>query len=208
MKKCDSFIMDKAETASSATEDSSTKIKSESLMLWFLSELTGSPINLLLLMGIFYLLYRIIFKRDSSVDDSYAVPPSLPPLKKQDFNLKQLKEYDGTGEDGRVLVAVNGNVYDVTKGKSFYGPGGPYSSFAGRDASRGLATFSVSEVSDEYDDLSDLKTSEMDQIREWDTQFSEKYAYVGKLLKPGEEPTSYSDDEESEEDEESDKKDN
>ena len=50
-------------------------------------------------------------------------PPPLPPLKKQDMTLIQLKQYDGTGEEGRVCVAVNGKVYDVTKGKRFYGPG-------------------------------------------------------------------------------------
>ena len=65
--------------------------------------------------------------------------------------------------------------------------GGPYSGFAGRDASRGLATFSVEPVSDDYDDLSDLKPGEMEQVQEWELQFSEKYDLVGKLLKPGEE---------------------
>ena len=42
-------------------------------------------------------------------------------------------------------------------------------------------------VTDEYDDLSDLKPSEMEQVQEWELQFSEKYDLVGKLLKPGEE---------------------
>lgn len=46
----------------------------------------------------------------------------LPKLKK-DFTVQELKAFDGNQEDGRVLVAVNGNVYDVTKGKRFYGPG-------------------------------------------------------------------------------------
>ena len=73
--------------------------------------------------------------------------------------------------------------------------GGPYSVFAGRDASRALATFEVHSVSEEYDDLSDLKQSELNEVKEWDLQFSEKYTLVGKLLKPGEQPTSYSDDE-------------
>ena len=31
------------------------------------------------------------------------------------------------------------------------------------------------------------------QVREWELQFSEKYDLVGKLMKPGEEPTFYSD---------------
>ena len=73
--------------------------------------------------------------------------------------------------------------------------GGPYSAFAGHDASRGLATFEVQKVSDEPDDLSDLKPSELEQVREWDEQFNERYPVVGKLLKPGEEPANYSDDE-------------
>ena len=48
----------------------------------------------------------------------------MAPMKKQDFNLKKLAELgSGTGPDGRVLVAVNGKVFDVTKGKRFYGPG-------------------------------------------------------------------------------------
>ena len=48
---------------------------------------------------------------------------------------------------------------------------GPYSGFAGRDASRGLATFSVEPVSEDYDDLSDLKPGEMEQVQEWELQF-------------------------------------
>ena len=50
-------------------------------------------------------------------------------------------------------------------------------------------------MSEEYDDLSDLKQSELNEVKEWDLQFSEKYTLVGKLLKPGEKPTIYSDDE-------------
>lgn len=116
-------------------------------------------------------------------------------MKRRDFTLEELKQFDGTGPDGRVLIGVLGKVYDVTKGKRFYGPGGPYSAFAGHDASRGLATFEVQKVSDEPDDLSDLKPSELEQVREWDEQFNERYTVVGKLLKAGEERTNYSDDE-------------
>jgi hypothetical protein len=34
-----------------------------------------------------------------------------------------------------------------------------------------LATFSVVSSKDEYDDLSDLNTMEMDSVREWEMQF-------------------------------------
>jgi len=45
--------------------------------------------------------------------------------------------------------------------------------FAGRDASRGLATFSLTEeaIKDEYDDLSDLTSMQMESVREWEMQF-------------------------------------
>lgn len=49
--------------------------------------------------------------------------------------------------------------------------GGPYAAFGGRDASRGLATFSVTASEKEYDDLSDLTPPEMDSVREWEMQF-------------------------------------
>lgn len=51
--------------------------------------------------------------------------------------------------------------------------GGPYSVFSGRDASRALATFSVDEslFKDTYDDLSDLKPSQLGSVKEWEMQF-------------------------------------
>lgn len=49
--------------------------------------------------------------------------------------------------------------------------GGPYEAFGGRDASRALARFAVDEATDKYDDLSDLNTTEMNSIKEWEEQF-------------------------------------
>jgi len=43
--------------------------------------------------------------------------------------------------------------------------------FAGRDASRALAKFTVEAATDKYDDLSDLNTAEMNSIKEWEEQF-------------------------------------
>lgn len=86
-------------------------------------DIVSSPINagLLVLCGI--LLYKIIRVRLRE-EPSAVAEDRLPPLKKQDMTLSELKKYDGTGEDGRVLVAVCGKIYDVTnRGKQFYGPG-------------------------------------------------------------------------------------
>lgn len=156
----------------------------------FIAEIIKSPINLILVSVITILVYKIV---KSKKKPEIEVMKALPKLRR-DFTLHELKQYEGTGPDGRILVAINGHVYDCTRGTRFYGPGGPYNAFAGHDASRGLATFSLS-VTDEYDDLSDLNTTEMNSVNEWEGQFKERYDYVGKLLKPGERHTNYSDEE-------------
>ena len=43
-----------------------------------------------------------------------------------DKTLEELAEYDGTDPNKPILMALMGNIYDVTSGKEFYGPGAPY----------------------------------------------------------------------------------
>uniref|UniRef100_Q29CQ5 Uncharacterized protein, isoform A n=2 Tax=pseudoobscura subgroup TaxID=32358 RepID=Q29CQ5_DROPS len=89
-----------------------------------LREILYSPMNLALLTVIVFLVYKIVRDR-TEVPSSSAQKQTLPELPKirRDFTVKELRQYDGNQLDGRVLVAVNGNVYDVSKGKRFYGPG-------------------------------------------------------------------------------------
>jgi len=125
--------------------------------------------------------------------------PDLPPMRRRDMTVEELREYDGeVRPDGRICIAVDGKIFDVTKAKRMYGKDGPYGIFAGRDASRGLGTFNASSdaIRDTYDDLSDLTPTELEGMREWATQFSEKYPIIGRLLKPGDLPETYSDEEE------------
>ena len=87
-----------------------------------------------------------------------------------------------------VYLAVRGQVFDVTTGRNFYGPGGPYENFAGRDASRGLACGSFDEdmltkdLEGPLDTLDGLGDDEMEALRGWEERFSEKYLVVGKLV--------------------------
>lgn len=83
-------------------------------------EIFTSPLNLTLLSLCLFLLYKI-FRGDKPPDLGEVEPP-LPKLKKRDFTLAELKPYDGL-QDPRILMAVNGKVFDVTRGKKFYGPG-------------------------------------------------------------------------------------
>ncbi len=92
-----------------------------------------------------------------------------------------------------VYLAVRGHVFDVSPGRNFYGPGGPYENFAGRDASRGLACGSFDEqmltkdLNGPLDGLNDLGEEEMQALQDWEDKFSEKYLVVGKLVAVGRE---------------------
>ena len=97
------------------------EVKSGGFFSNLISELIGSPLNLLLLSICLFLLYKIIGGRRDTVPT--PPKPQIPRMKKRDFTIEQLREYDGKGQDGRILIAVNFKVFDVTRGKRFYGPG-------------------------------------------------------------------------------------
>lgn len=81
----------------------------------------GLVFNVCLLLLALLGVYRLYWRRRCG-GETECKEPALPKMKKRDFSLEQLREYDGL-HNPRLLLAVNGKVFDVTKGKKFYGPG-------------------------------------------------------------------------------------
>uniref|UniRef100_A0ACD5Z595 Uncharacterized protein n=1 Tax=Avena sativa TaxID=4498 RepID=A0ACD5Z595_AVESA len=92
----------------------------------------------------------------------------------------QLRAYDGSDPSKPIYVAIRGKVYDVSAGRGFYGPGGDYALFAGREASRALAKMSK-ESGDVSGDLSGLTEKELGVLADWETKFQAKYPVVARL---------------------------
>ncbi|KAI5954318.1 DAP1 [Candida jiufengensis] len=105
------------------------------------------------------------------------------------FTPKTLYKYNGK-DHPKIFMAVKSRVYDVSQGSQFYGPGGPYENFAGRDASRGLALNSfdpavLTPLDEPIDDLKDLKELEKESLESWDEHFENRYKIVGTLHENG-----------------------
>ncbi|KAK2767822.1 hypothetical protein FQN54_003983 [Arachnomyces sp. PD_36] len=145
----------------------------------------ATPVNLILLSLFIFIVY-LQFRPKPSVQ----LPQGPAPVVFRTFTPSTLLPFNGEG-GAPVYLAVRGQVFDVSSGRNFYGPGGPYENFAGRDATRGLACQSFDEdmltkdLKGPLDDLSGLNDDELENLRGWEERFSEKYLVVGKLVAEG-----------------------
>ena len=84
-------------------------------------------------------------------------------------------------DDGPILFAADGIVFNVYKGRNFYGMGGEYHIFAGRDATRLLAKTKVDEET-AFELTQKLNIAERAALAAWIYTFKSKgYDIVGKL---------------------------
>jgi len=125
-------------------------------------------------MGLGRLVARLFRKREES-----RAP--LPEAEERDYLLSELAAYDGSDPGKPLLIGIRGQVYDVTRGRDFYGPGGPYGMFAGKDCSRALAKVSF-DAELFTGDVEGLEPDELDKLEEWIEMFEAKYRRVGRLL--------------------------
>lgn len=142
----------------------------------------ATPVNLILISLLVLLAYLRLRPAPAA---TLAKAPK--PVVFKTFTPPTLKPYNGEN-NMPVYLAVRGRIFDVSSGRNFYGPGGPYENFAGRDASRGLACGSFDEdmltkdLEGPLDDLKGLGSDEMEALQGWEERFSEKYLIVGKLV--------------------------
>mmetsp|Transcript_33175 Transcript_33175/g.63333 ORF Transcript_33175/g.63333 Transcript_33175/m.63333 type:complete len:205 (+) Transcript_33175:1-615(+) len=93
---------------------------------------------------------------------------------------EELKAYDGSDEVGPLLMAVKGDVFNVWKGRSFYGPTGEYHIMAGRDSTRFLAKNRLEEESEDEKRV-ELNIAERASLEAWYWTLKNKYQLLGRL---------------------------
>ncbi|XP_053563477.1 neuferricin [Bombina bombina] len=128
------------------------------------------------------LLFRQDFKSFTSLPGlSFLFPDQCTDADRRLLSKEELSlHHGGQGSPGTYL-AILGEVFDVQKGHKHYGPGGSYSFFAGKDASRAYVTGDFSEKG-LVEDVSELSPLEMLHLNNWLTFYQNNYITVGKLI--------------------------
>ncbi|KAL9653733.1 hypothetical protein ABK040_016661 [Willaertia magna] len=103
------------------------------------------------------------------------------------FTKNDLQHYNGKFDKNLpILLSIKGRIYDVTKGKSHYGPGGSYHFFVGRDGTRSFVTGCFDEKNVECTERSSsLEGFDKDQMKTvdgWVKFYDEKYDFIGYLV--------------------------
>ncbi|XP_035290329.1 neuferricin isoform X1 [Anguilla anguilla] len=92
-----------------------------------------------------------------------------------------LSLYNGESDSNGLYLSVLGQVFDVSRGREHYGPGGGYHLFAGKDASRAFVTGDFSETG-QTDDLSGLSPEQIVALFDWLAFYQKEYKPVGRLI--------------------------
>nr|CAG4636368.1 EOG090X0A5G [Eubosmina coregoni]SVE69947.1 EOG090X0A5G [Eubosmina coregoni] len=96
------------------------------------------------------------------------------------FTKEELAKYKGEEEGGKIYIAILGKVFDVTRGKDYYGPGGGYAFFSGIDGSRAFVTGTFT-AEGLIDDIEGLEKSDYVGLRDWADFYMKDYTYIGKV---------------------------
>jgi len=133
---------------------------------------------------LFLFCYFVLRKKKESEpkkEVSRRVPE--PRNEHRQFPLEKLADYSGLNPKSPIYLACKGIVFDVTLNEHFYGPGGPYSGLAGKEASRALAKMDpTAQEADGTVGPKDLLPGELETLDDWHNKFQYKYPIVGKVV--------------------------
>lgn len=109
------------------------------------------------------------------------VKPSSSSIKVLLMTPEELSMYDGMkrGAEGKLRLAVLGQVFDVSKGPQFYGPGKGYHGMVGRDASRSFITGDFK--NDLTDNLEGITNEQLAGLVRWQEFYHKEYTFVGHV---------------------------
>ncbi|XP_022882742.1 membrane steroid-binding protein 2-like [Olea europaea var. sylvestris] len=158
-----------------------------SILTETINHYTGlSPATFFTIAALMVVTYKVVCSMFVAAEDYVAVKKSnefvvREPVQLGDVTEEDLRAYDGSDPNKPLLMAIKGQIYDVSRSRMFYGPGGPYALFTGRDASRALALMSF-DPKDLTGNIEGLSASELEVLQDWEYKFMEKYVKVGQIV--------------------------
>ncbi|KAH0892831.1 hypothetical protein HID58_055260 [Brassica napus] len=154
-----------------------------------------SPAAFFTVVALAFAIYQVVSGFFASPEEhrprsTEVYPPSEPlppPVQLGEITEEELKQYDGSDSKKPLLMAIKGQIYDVSQSsvsrfwRLFRNWGG-----LRVDASRALAKMSFEE-NDLTGDISGLGPFELDALQDWEYKFMSKYVKVGTIQKKDEE---------------------
>lgn len=113
-------------------------------------------------------------KSASSTSTSTSTPGKV-----KVFSKEELAKFKGDNGE-TIYLALVGKVYDVSRGRKHYGPGGGYEFFAGKDGSKAYVTGQFNSEG-LVDDISELTPAEILALNDWSSFYEKDYIFVGKV---------------------------
>jgi hypothetical protein len=115
----------KTDADETMTNDRSSTDRLLLLVQRLLNDIWTSPVNLILVILIVFLLVKLfLLKRKPTHQPSpVKMPPSLPKMAKCDLTVNELRAYNGKESNDRILTAIYGDIFDVSRRSDLYGTG-------------------------------------------------------------------------------------
>ncbi|KAM4542489.1 neudesin [Odontesthes bonariensis] len=110
-------------------------------------------------------------------DSKLRFKPATEPVRL--FTEEELKRYGGREEGLPIYMAVKGVVFDVTRGREFYGKDAPYNALVGKDSTRAVAKMSL-DPADLTSDTAGLTEEQLNSLESiFEGTYKAKYPIVG-----------------------------